>query len=425
MSLWSSPYRRRWLLWGVLAASFLLVNVYRLSTAVIAEDLMTAFRTTGTQLGTLHATFFFVYAAMQIPTGVLVDRIGPRLTAATGAVVMNLGAIWFALASGYGGALVGRLLIGLGGSVIFVSMLRFSANWFRADEFATLNGLSFAVGGVGGILATTPFALLVGATGWREAVLALAAVGLVFAVATALFVRDTAERAGFAPIDGATEQSRLTVAEVRTSLAVILRDRWTWIVSLLLFCTGGVNLTLFGLWGIPFVVQIYDVSVTAASTITLLGGAGLVVGPPVIGRLSDRLDRRSELIVAGTVVYAALLGAIAVLGEPPLAFVGVAFFLAGALLGSFVLTYPMIKERNPSRASGISLGTINGASFFGAAAFPSIMGWTLDAYWTGEMVGGVRVYTLTGYRIAFAIAAGAGVVSVACATWVHWNEPGR
>ncbi len=421
----SSAHRRRWLLWGLLAASFLLVNVYRLSTAVIAEELMTAFRTTGAQLGTLHATFFFVYAVMQVPTGILVDRIGPRLTAATGAAVMNLGAVWFALAAGYGGALGGRLLVGLGGSVIFVSMLRFSANWFRAEEFATLNGLNFAVGGVGGILATTPFALLVGATGWRRAVLALAGAGLVLAVLTALFVRDTAERAGFAPIEGATGGSRLTITEVRTATADVLRDRWTWVVGLLLFCTGGVNLTLFGLWGIPFVVQTYGVSVTAASTITLLGGAGLVVGPPAIGRLSDRLGRRTELIVAGTVVYAAVLGAIAALGEPPLAFVALAFFLTGALLGSFVLTYPMVKERNPSRASGISLGTINGASFFGAAAFPSVMGWTLDAYWTGETVGGVRVYTVTGYRIAFAIAAVAGAVSVACAVWIHHNGPGR
>jgi MFS family permease len=191
----------------------------------------------------------------------------------------------------------------------------------------------------------------------------------------------------------------------------------------LLFCTGGVNLTLFGLWGIPYVVQVYDTSVTAASTVTLLGGVGFVLGPPVVGRLSDVLGRRTEFVVAGGGIYAVVLGVIAATGNPPLVVVAGAFFLTGFLFGAFVLTYPLVKERHPGRASGISLGTINGASFFGAAAFPALMGRALDAYWTGELVGGVRVYTVTGYRVAFTIATVAGVVAAGCALWLHRHRP--
>ncbi|MFC6906683.1 MFS transporter [Halalkalicoccus tibetensis] len=418
-TVWASPARRRWVLWGILALSFLLVNVYRLSTAVISAELMDALGTTGAQLGTLHAVFFLVYAVMQIPTGILVDRVGPRLTAAGGAAVMNAGAIWFALAGSYGAALGGRFLVGLGGSVIFVSMLRFCANWYRIDEFATMNGLSFAVGGLGGVLATTPFALAVDAAGWRQTVLALGLFGLCVAVATAALVRDSAERAGLAPIEDVPEQPRLSVAEIRRFTGRIVADRWTWAVSVLLYCTGGVNLTLIGLWGIPYVVQVHDVSVTIASTITLLGGVGAVVGPPVFGRLSDRTDRRTEFIVAGAIVHTAALGAIAAVGDPPLVLVGAAFFVLGGLLGAFVLTYPMIQARYDDRASGIALGTINGASFFGAASFPTLMGWALDVYWTGEYVDGVRVYTTTGYRAAFGIGAAAGLVAIGCALWLH------
>lgn len=84
-----------------------------------------------------------------------------------------------------------------------------------------------------------------------------------------------------------------------------------------------------------------------------------------------------------------------------------------------VLTYPLIQARYDDRASGIALGTLNGASFFGAATFPTLMGWALDAYWTGDLIDGVRVYTETGYRIAFGIGAFAGVVAVCCAVWLH------
>jgi len=418
---WREPTARRWLLFATLAVVFLSVNVYRLSTAVIAEPLMAAFGTTGAQLGTLHAAFFYVYALMQIPTGILVDRVGPRRTAAAGALVMNAGAIWFALADSYAGAFGARLLIGLGGSVIFVSMLRFCASWFRSEEFATMSGLCFAVGGLGGILATTPFALAVEAAGWRETIAALGLVGLVVSALTYLLVRDSPERAGLRPIEGVPEQSRLSLSEVRTFTARVLADRSTWVVSVLLFCTGGVNLTLFGLWGIPYVVQTYDTSVTVASVVTLLGGVGSVLGPPSIGWLSDRLGRRTELIVAGCLLFTLALGLIAVTGNPPLPVVGLVFFVNGALLGTFVLTYPMVKELHASRASGISTGSVNGASFLGAALLPTVMGQALDAYWTGEVVGGVRVYTATGYRLAFGIAALCGLIAVGCALWLHWD----
>lgn len=410
------------MLWAILATSFLLVNVYRLSTAVISGQLMDAFGTTGAQLGTLHAAFFAVYAAMQIPTGILVDRIGPRRTATAGAGTMNVGAIGFALADAYAGALAGRFLIGLGGSVVFVSLLRFCANWYRSDEFGRMNGLCFAVGGVGGILATTPFAVAVDAAGWRTTMLALGSVGLVAAVATFAFVRDSAERAGLPPIEDAPDRPRLSIAEVRTFTRRILADRWTWIVAVLLYCTGGVNLTLVGLWGIPYVVQMYGTSVTAASTITLLGGIGIVVGPPAFGYLSDLVGRETEFIVAGSVVYTAALGLVAATGDPPLPVVGGVFFLTGALFGSFALTYPMIQARYDDRASGIALGTINGASFFGAASFPTLMGWALDTYWTGERLDGVRVYTEAGYRVAFAVGTAAGFVAVCCALWLHWRD---
>lgn len=424
MGYWSSARSRRWLLWGLLAASYLLVNTYRLSTAVVAEELMTAFEIAGAQLGTLHASFFLIYAIMQIPTGILVDSIGPRRTAAVGGIGTNLGAVVFALAGSYPVAFAGRFMIGLSGSVIFVSILRFCANWYSAEEFGTMNGISFAVAGVGGIVATTPFALLVGATGWRSSVLFLAVIGFGLAISVYAFVRDSPERAGFEPIEGVPEPPRPSGSESWAFLKQVVRDPLTWVVFVILFCAGGVNLTLFGLWGIPYIRQVYGTSVTVASLFTLAGGVGAVLGPPFFGWLSDRTGLRTEIVVGAGVLYTTVLGLIAVVGNPPLPVVAVAFFLTGSLLGAFVLTYPLIKERNPNRASGIALGTINGAAFLGAAVFPSAMGFILDSYWTGERAGGARVYTTTGYRVAFGLATLAAAVALGCALWLHHKDDG-
>ncbi|GAB3039639.1 MFS transporter [Natronobiforma cellulositropha] len=422
MRVRSDPVRYRWVLWGVLGVVFLLVNIYRLSTAVLAEDLMAAFETTGVRLGTLHAIFFYVYALMQIPTGLLADRVGPRRTATAGAFVMSIGAIWFALADTYLAALVARGLVGLGGSVIFVCILRFCASWYRDDEFATMSGLSFAVSGVGGVLATTPLALAVDAAGWRETVLALGVFGLAFSAVVYLFVRDTPERAGGRPIDGVPDRPTLSARDLRASTTAVLGDRVVWVVSAMLFCTTGLNLTLFGLWGVPYVVQTYGVSTTYASTFTLAGSVGLIVGPPAFGLLSDRLEWRTELMIGGGVWYVLALGSIALLGAPPQWLVALVFFSTGAGLGAFVLSYAVVKERHPAEASGVSTGTINGAAFLGGSVLPALMGWALDTYWTGDLVGGVRVYTSTGYRMAFVIATLAAGVALACALWLHRHE---
>ncbi len=414
-----NPLRYRWLLWGALAISFLLVNLYRLSSAVLAEELMVAFDTTGAQLGTLHASFFYIYALMQIPSGILADRLGPRYTVAAGALVMNVGVLWFVATGSYAAAFLARTLIGLGGSVIFISILRFCANWFRADEFATMNGTTLAVSGVGGVLATTPLALAVTAVGWRETLGSLAVAGLVVSVGIFAVVRDSPAEAGLPSIDGVPRQSTITFREAGEYATAVFRDRFAWVIGVMLFCTTGLNLTIFGLWGVPYVVQTYGVSITYASLFTLAGSAGIVVGPPAIGRLSDRLERRTSLMIAGGVAYTVGLFVIAAVGDPPLAFVGIVFFVTGSLMGAFVLSYPIIKERHPSSASGVAMGTVNAAAFLGGAVLPTAMGWVLDAYWTGELVGGVRIYTETGYRIAFGVAAGCALIALFCTIWLH------
>ena len=381
---------------------------------------MTAFRASGAELGTLHASFFLIYAIMQIPTGVLVDRIGPRWTAAVGTAVMNMGALWFSLAGSYGSALGARFLIGLGGSVIFVSMLRFAASWYTAAEFATMNGVCFAVGGIGGILATTPFAVAVEITGWERVVQGLAIIGLVSAVSIAIFVRDTPLDAGLESIKRKPPENGLKMGEIRDGLSEVLVDRLVWAVCLILFAGGGINLTLFGLWGIPYVVQVYDRSVQFASLFVLLGSVGAVLGPPFIGLIASRTGRRTSIVLVGSMIYISCLLAIALFGDPPLFVVGIAFFLVGALFGAFVVTYPLVKERYPSNVAGIALGSINGSSFLGAALLPTAMGLVLDNYWTGETVHGARVYSELGYRIAFGLAAVLSLIAVICAFWLHW-----
>lgn len=422
MRIRSDPFRWRWVIWGTLAVVFLLVNLYRLSSAVLADSLMADFDTTGAALGTLHASFFYVYALMQLPSGILVDRAGPKWTATAGALVLNVGAIGFAISESYAMAFLFRALIGGGGAVIFISMLRFAASWYEAAEFGTMNGLTIAVAGLGGILATAPLALAAGTFGWRATTLALGITGLGFVAVVYVIIEDTPPDAGFRPI-GAEDEHALTSAEVANNLRTVLGERETWVVGIMLFCSLGMLITLLGLWGVPYIVQTYEVSVTTASWFTLLGSIGVLVGPPVFGWLSDQLERRALLILVGGAGYLVGFGLLSVFGQPPLLVVAVVYFVLGVLLGAFTLGFPLIKERHDTVASGVSTATINGAGFLGAAIFPTLLGYVLDVYWTGELLGGARVYTEFGYRVSFGIATATSLVALLCSAWLYHRDP--
>jgi sugar phosphate permease len=415
--------QRRATLWVLLAAGFLFVNFHRTATAVLADSLARTFDATGSQLGLLHASFFYIYAALQLPAGLVVDRYGPRWVGATGLAVLSVGVLWFARSDTLLTAFLARAVVGFGGSVLYIATLRFCANWFRPDEFATMTGYTVAAAGAGGILATTPLALAIDRVGWRLAILGTGVVTAIVAVGIAGIVRDTPAAAGHDAVGDGTagaEGAAASLADIVSNTRTVLREAETWLMGLLLFLVLGVNFTVLGLWGVPFIADTYGVSVARASTYLLVGNVGFVLGSPAIGALSDRTGRRTELIAATAAVFALSYGVLVTI--PPLPIVGAALFCGLLANGGVSLVFTVGKERHEPAVAGTVTGVINSLGYVGAATLPTLMGAVLDVYWTGESINGARVYTVTGYRVAFGIATGAAVVAVVAALWLHRRE---
>lgn len=421
MSLWRTPSKRRWIGWGLLAVGFLIVSFHRVSTAVLSEELFQAFDTTGAELGLLHASFFYIYAVLQLPAGVVVDWLGTRKVGALGTGIMGLGAVGFGMSELYSLAFVSRALMGLGGSVLFVATLRFGASWYRQDEFGTLSGVTVMVAGIGGVLATTPLAIAISTIGWRSTNVLIGVFSFVLAVGIYVSSHSTPTLAGLPEVEGAVESQTQTLQALRADLKAILSDAETWLLGVYLFFFLGIALTVFGLWAIPYLVQLYDLSVTTASVYLLVATLGGLFGGPLMGWLSDTLGRRSEILLVGSALLMVAYGVIALVGVPPLLLVGALLLFIRVLLGLVALTFAMVNERHPE-ASGTAIGAINGLGFIGAAVFPALMGASLDAFWTGQVVDGTRVYTVFGYRVAFAIATASILLGVCCVAWIYWRE---
>src|SRR5512135_2720208 len=165
----------RRIIFGIALAGYVLSFFHRTAPAAIAGELTRAFAINGAVLGTIAATYFYVYTLLQIPVGVLADTMGPRRILAVGSLIAAAGSLAFALAPEWEVAAAGRTLVGVGVSVAFIALLKISAVWFPPNRFATLNGVTMFAGNLGAVIAGAPLAWLVTQMSWRAVFVALAA----------------------------------------------------------------------------------------------------------------------------------------------------------------------------------------------------------------------------------------------------------
>lgn len=394
----TTHHRRRTFALAVVAAAYVLSFFQRFAPAGIAQDLVAAFNTTASSLGVLAATYFYVYTVMQVPTGILVDTLGPRRILLLGGLVAGGGSLLFGMAPSLEVALVGRTLIGLGVSVTFIAMLKIIAVWYEERRFATLVGISMLVGNLGSVLAGAPLSWLAQATGWRGVFIGLALVSLVLAVACWLIVRDRPEND--ADTRGAVPaRPRFDRTVVLAGLLSVLRNRATWPAVIVNFGLAGSFFAFAGLWATPFLTQVLGMSRAVAANHVSLYFAGFAVGCVLIGTLSDRLGRRKPVLVVSSHLFVLLwIVLLSGIHLPPVA--GYALFAAmGLSTASFTLTWACAKEVNPPLLSGMSTSVTNMGGFLAGALLQPAVGWVMDLRWTGALSeSGARVYASADYR---------------------------
>jgi hypothetical protein len=232
---------------GVALAAYLLSFFHRVAPAAISGDLQSTFAIGGAQLGTLAATYFYVYTLMQIPTGVLSDTLGPRRILFWGGLVAGVGAIVFGLAPTFELAFVGRTLVGLGVSVAFIAMLKLIALGFEERRFASITGLCMLIGNLGSILAGAPLAWATQAAGWRPVFVVVGVLSLLMAFAARAWVLDT-------PAGKVDRTAWLT------GLLTVMRNRATWPGFFANAGLAGAFFAFAGLWAVPYLTQIHGMS---------------------------------------------------------------------------------------------------------------------------------------------------------------------
>jgi predicted MFS family arabinose efflux permease len=397
------PASLAWLVWGLGAALYFNGFYHRVAPAVMTDQLMAEFRIGAAGLGNFTAFYFYSYALMQIPAGILADSWGPRKLLAAGALVAACGTLLFASAVSILPANMGRLLIGGAVGVAFVAILRLATRWFEPRFFATVSGLTLFFGVGGAVSAGVPLRFLVDGFGWRPVMFVAAALLLIIGVAIWTIVRDDPAERGYRSFAPPERRTSFSAAKLREDLMTVFRYRNTWPLFFVGCGLTGPVLTFTGLWGVPFLRTHYGIPTAASAAIMSTLLIFYAVGGLLLGALSDRIGLRKPVLIAGSVL--ALFCWVPILFFPnlPVWLLTILVIAVGLTSGSVIIGFAFAKESVPSRFAGTISGVYNTGSIVGAMLLQPAIGVILDYSWQGTIAGGVRIYDLAAYRSGFVL----------------------
>ncbi len=355
-----------WLIWG-LAALFVVFNyLQQVVPNIIAGDLSHAFNASESTLGNIAACYFYAYAILQIPVGLIVDRFGTRWPLVIAILLAGLGTLAFAWAHDSGGAQIARFVMGASAAFSFIGCLKLVQAWFPPSKFSTLAGLT-NMAGMLGMTGGVPIAILVKSIGWRETVAWLGGAELVLAVLVFLVVRD-------GPV---AVVSRAAPATQAGGISGVLANFQVWINAIYATSISLVYVAFGGLWGTPYIQKVYGLSTVAAAGAGNYLFVGGIVGSLFFGWISDYLGRRKlPMVLAGVGALATLAGLLYLPDVPLLGFKA-GLLLVGFFSSANIISYAVARDLYPKLA-GFSIGFLSTCYFAGSAASQPLVGMLLE-----------------------------------------------
>ena len=406
--------RLRWTSYTLVVLGYMLAFFHRMAPAAIAGDLQQSFQASGAALGALAAAYFYTYTVMQIPIGVMADTLGVRKIVAIGALVAGLGSLLFGLADTLAAASMGRVLVGLGVSAMFISLMKLNSVWFHDRHFGTVGGMSILLGNLGSVLAAAPLVWAVTHTSWRNVFVAVGLFSLLLGVLVWFLVHSHPGEAGLPTmreLEGKESHPRHH-GHWYDGLLKVMKNRATWPGFWPNLGIGGSLFAFAGLWAIPYLRDVHGMSRAVAANHTTLLLFSFAVGAMLSGMLSDRLGKRMPVILGGIALYVLCWLPIVFAWHLPPGLSYPLFAMMGLSASGFTLTWASVKEVNPPALSGMATSVINTGSFLGAAVLQPLVGWAMDQGWDGKLLAGARVYSEHNYQVGLGIMLAFAVVGL-------------
>lgn len=387
-----------WMVWGLGCLFYFYECLLQVSPSVMSNELMRDFSVTSQTLGILSGIYFYSYAAMQLPGGVLMDYFGPHRLLTLATVVCAVSTIAFGMTDNFFMACVARLMIGFGSAFAAVGTMKLAANWFPAQRFAFLTGLMVTLGMLGAIGGEAPLALLIDNFGWRHSMIIMGSIGIILAILLILIAKDTPKNH-----EAITHQHPIEEEHLIPSLLALMKNKQLWLVA----CYGGLMYmatpVFCGLWGVPFLMNKMMLTKTTAANYISLVFIGWAIASPLWGIFSNRISLRKPPMYIGCIgaLICSTLFIFAPISTP--IYMEFLLFAFGIFSAGFLPAFTVAKELCNKKYVATGLSFMNMMNMIGIALAQPLIGFILDKMWQGEINGNVRVYPLEAYYTGLAI----------------------
>ncbi|GAB3072097.1 MFS transporter [Nocardioides zeae] len=386
--------RLAWVVWAAALACYVLGVFHRSSLAVAGLEAADRFGISATQLGGFVVLQLAVYAVLQVPVGLLVDRFGPRVVLLVGVALMSVGQLVFAFADSYLLAVVARVLVGAGDASTFVCVLRVIVAWFRPRRVPLITQLAGPTGQVGTIAAAVPMAWALHTWGWERTYLAAAGLGIALAIVVLLVVRD---EPGRRTVRGSSQPWRAVASGLRASWAVRETRLGFWVHFSQHFSS-----TLLALvWGYPYFVLAHGVSATTAGTlITVMIVAVISAGPLVGWLVGARPDLRIP-VALGSIALVAVVWAVVLVwpGGAPTWVLVPFVVVVGATGPVAMIGFDLVRTAHPPERLGSASGLVNQGGFVASLLVIFAVGLLLDLQTDGSSTD----FSAAAFRVAMSV----------------------
>ena len=380
------------MIWLVGLSVYLLAIFHRSSLGVAGLLAADRFEISSTQLSFFTVLQLLVYAGMQIPVGVMLDRFGPRRMLLAGLVVMTAGQLGFAFAANFPLAVGARAVLGAGDAMVFVSVIRLVAVWFLVRQAPLITQMTGQVGQLGAIAAAAPLSLALQELGWTRTFAWASSAGVVLMVLVALLVKDSPYQR--------TAVVRIKMRAVGRSLLSIWGNPGTRLGMWTHF-TSQFSATVFAmLWGFPFLVRGQGLSPTAASTLLMVMTGWVVVSGLVLGVLVSRHPFYRSYLVIGIVSAMALCWSVVLLRSTPAPMWLLVVLVCASATGgpASMVGFDLARSFTPIESSGRANAFVNIGGFSASLITMALIGVILDL-----RAGGTTAYDLADFRVAMSV----------------------
>ena len=385
--------RRAWVIWLVGLSVYALAVFHRSSLGVAGLLAAQRFDVDATQLAFFTVLQLVVYAGMQVPVGVLLDRYGPRTLLLVGLVMMTAGQLAFAFSPSFAAGVAARAVVGAGDAMVFVSVIRLVGAWFLVRQAPLVTQLTGQLGQLGAIVAAAPLSYALHAWGWTRAFGAASSLGVFLMVAVLLLVKDSPYAAG--------EVTRVKLRALARSIQTVWGNPGTRLGMWSHF-TSQFSTTVFAmLWGFPFLVRGEGLSPGAASTLLMVMTASVVVSGLMLSWLVSRLPFYRSWIVIAVVVATATVWTVVLLRSTPaptwLLVVLVCVISVGG--PTSMVGFDLARSFTPLESTGRANGVVNVGGFSASLLTMAAIGVVLDL----REPRGVAAYDLGDFRVALCV----------------------